>query len=223
MTQKDTFLDSEGNEYYRRNKQKLTSVEYMMANDRVVNSLKQLPFRAQSVLEVGCSNGWRLEALRRMHGTVRCFGLDPSTDAVNDGKALFPEISLQTGTADKLPYGNDSFDLLIFGFCLYFCDRADLFRIVSEADRVLQNRGYLVVLDFDPPFAYRNEYKHRAGIYAYKMSYPDAFLWNPTYTLVSQVVFAHQDQADFTNPDERVAVTILRKSSEGAFPDNPFV
>ncbi|MFZ0260417.1 MAG: hypothetical protein WAL36_10665 [Pseudolabrys sp.] len=52
-------------------------------------------------------------------------------------------------TADDLSaFGPDTIDLLIYGWCLYLCDREDLFKIVTEGDRILKDSGYLVVYDF---------------------------------------------------------------------------
>lgn len=221
MSQKNIFLASEGDSYYRRNREKLSAADGSVAADRVLASLRTLSIRTHSILEVGCSNGWRLEALRREYD-AQCYGIDPSSEAVADGAELFPHVSLQTGTADELPFNGNTFDLVIFGFCLYLCDRQDLFRIASEADRVLMNKGHLAILDFHPPFAYRNKYKHDPGVYAYKMNYARLFQWNPAYTVLLQSVGAHQDGMDADSPEERVSVTVLRKDIEHAYPDNPY-
>jgi ubiquinone/menaquinone biosynthesis C-methylase UbiE len=221
MSQRDVFLDSEGDSYHRRNKDKLVRLDEMAANDHVLVSLSALPLEIESVLEVGCSNGWRLEALRRRYG-ARCCGVDPSSEAIAEGTGLFPGISLRTGTADRLPFDDSTFDLVIFGFCLYLCDREDLFRIASEGDRVSKGRAHVVVLDFFPPFAYRNEYGHHQGLYSFKMNYSGMFLWNPAYTLLSQVVFTHQGMAQLDDPNERISVAVLRKNTERAYPDSPF-
>ena len=61
------------------------------------------------VLEIGCSNGWRLEAIREKYG-CDCLGIDPAD-------SQFPYIF--KGTADSLPYPDNQFDLVIYGFCLY--------------------------------------------------------------------------------------------------------
>ena len=41
-----------------------------------------------------------------------------------------------------------SVDLLIYGFCLYLCDRDYPFMIVAEAHRVLKPQAWLAILDF---------------------------------------------------------------------------
>jgi ubiquinone/menaquinone biosynthesis C-methylase UbiE len=221
MSQKDIFIASEGDGYYQRNRARLASAENTIAADRVLADLAALDVRPLRALEIGCSNEWRLEALRRKYG-ARCFGVDPSSEAVKEGVAQFPAVHLQVGTADELPFATDAFDLVIFGFCLYLVDRPDLFKTVCEGDRVLQDGGYLVIFDFSPPFPYRNRYKHREGVYSYKMDYSRAFLWNSAYSVLSQSTFTHSGNAGVSDPDERLSVVILQKNLRQAYPDNPF-
>jgi SAM-dependent methyltransferase len=221
MGQKDVFRNSEGDRYFTRNREKLTAAEAGAAGDPILESLRRFGVRPRSVLEIGCSNGWRLEALRREAG-ASCHGLDPSPQAVAEGVAAYPLLSLAVGTADSLPFPDATFDLVIFGFCLYLCDRKDLFRIAAEADRVLAEGGSLAILDFHPPFPYRNPYAHRPGLYSYKMDYSLLFRWSPAYTLVSQAIFVPPGAADPGAPDDRHAVSLLRKDSHHAYPEAPF-
>ena len=222
MTQRDVFSKSEGDNYYQRNKGRLTSADQIAADDPILNSLAALELHPKDILEVGCSNGWRLNECRRIY-RAKCFGIDPSAKAIADGAATFGGLDLRPGTADNLAFDNAAFDLVIFGFCLYLCDREDLFKIACEADRVLREKGHIAILDFYPPFAYRNEYQHQAGIYSYKMDYAKMFLWNPFYNLVSRSVLTHSGLARIDEPDERLSVVLLRKNVEFAYPKNPFV
>jgi ubiquinone/menaquinone biosynthesis C-methylase UbiE len=190
-------------------------------DDSVIQALKEQPASYHDILEIGCSNGWRLEALRREYH-ASCHGIDPSLEAVKEGQKSFPELSLRQGTADELDFGDDAFDLVIFGFCLYLCDRSDLFQIAREADRVLRDRGRLVIFDFFPPFSYRNPYAHQPDLWTYKMNYAAMFLWHPAYALLSHKTFSHGSTAGVDEPDERIAVSILIKNEAVAHPVNPF-
>jgi ubiquinone/menaquinone biosynthesis C-methylase UbiE len=80
-------------------------------------------------------------------------------------------LSVQQGTADVLPFDDNSYNIVIFGFCLYLCDREDLFRIASTADRVLRDSGWLFILDFFSPLPCAKTYHHRPGVLSYKMDY----------------------------------------------------
>jgi ubiquinone/menaquinone biosynthesis C-methylase UbiE len=173
------------------------------------------------VLEIGCGNGIRLEQMREAFDCA-CFGIDPSAEAVRDGTNRFPALSLSTGTADRLNFENGSFDAIHFGFCLYFCDRQDLFKIAFEADRCLKDPGTMIITDFAPAFAYRNSYAYRDDVYSFKMDYAKMFSWNPGYSEVARIVYAHSDSAELEAPDDRVAAVALRKNGAAAYPTDPY-
>jgi ubiquinone/menaquinone biosynthesis C-methylase UbiE len=171
------------------------------------------------ILEIGCSNGSRLELIKEKLIEAECFGIDPSVEAIEVGKKN-NSLNLQVGTADCLPFADDFFDIILFGFSLYLCDRNDLFKIAYEADRCLCDNGHLIIKDFQPPFPYMNRYKHFEGISSYKLDYSRMFSWNPVYTEIFNVVFTHQECIPVKIPDERVGVKILLKNSKYAYPNN---
>lgn len=216
MKQKEIFLTIEGNKYYERNKMKLKSSN----DDPIIQAIAQLELKPNKILEIGCSNGWRLNLLQKFY-KADCWGIDPSEEAIQEGKKVFETIRLKKGTADILDYKNKAFDLIIYGFCLYLCDRSDLFKIAYEADRVLMDLGNIVILDFHPPFPYKNPYSHHQGLYSYKMNYSHMFLWNPTYSLKYQKTFFFP-LLNHGTTDDLVSVIILSKNINCAFPDNPF-
>jgi ubiquinone/menaquinone biosynthesis C-methylase UbiE len=218
-TQKEIFKAGEGDRWFFRNRKSSNSCRD--SEDIIVNLIKSIELFPKKVLEIGCGGGHRLEIVRLAFQTD-CYGIDPSTKAIDDGKRRYPNISLQVGTADNLPFDDDSFDMIIFGFCLYLCDRKDLFKIAYEADRCLKNKGTLIIKDFYPPFAYKNKYSHHDGIYSYKMDYSRMFTWNPAYVEVSKIVFSHSGFALRDVPDEKVAIVVLRKNEQYAYPEQPF-
>jgi SAM-dependent methyltransferase len=205
--QRTAFLDSEGDRYFQRNAQELDKQHAAALSDPTKDPILRtlLALKPPSILEIGAANGWRLDVAHRLWG-ARCHGVDPSRAAVDAGCARFPHVSLHVATADRLP--DVQVDCVIFGCCLYLCDRADLFRIAAEADRVLQTGGYLIVFDFYPPAPYRNAYAHRPGMFSYKMDYATLWSWHPAYVPWSHEVMG-PNPAD---PDQRLAVSVLRKT-----------
>ncbi len=200
--QRDIFIADEGDQWFRRNRPYLSAV-----NDPVLRVLTELaPAR---LLEVGAANGWRLAEARRRWG-AQGTGVEPSQAARNDGAARFPEVTLLAGTADRLPLDDRSVDCVVFGWCLYLCDRADLFRIAAEADRVLASPGYVVVYDFFTPAPYSNPYCHREGVRSFKMDHSVLWSWHPAYTVWRHEVMGFHG-ADPANVDDRLAVTVLRR------------
>ena len=116
-------------------------------------------------------------------------GLDPSEKAIAEVTAA--GYSGVVGTAESLPLPDKSVDLLIYGFCLYLCDRDDLFRIASEAHRVLKPQSWLAILDFWSRHQRINDYHHRAGIQSYKDDMPGMFRWHPSYVITDHCLRHH--------------------------------
>jgi len=215
--QKDIFLSSEGNAWFERNKKTINEKE----TDHIINCISELDLKPKKILEIGCSNGYRLDKLRQRYG-ADCFGLDPSLEAIEQGRLAFDKIHLSQGTADVLEFKANEFDLVIIGFCLYLCDRNDLFKIAAEVDRVLADKGYLAILDFRPSFPYKNKYKYIEGVFSYKMDYTALFNWNPAYITVYNRLLPHEASLSIDNPDDRIALSILLKNIGSGYPDNPF-
>lgn len=217
--QKKQFLKSEGDAWFARNQQVLQSRD--AHEDDVLRTILELGMQPKSLLEVGCANGWRLRALQKHFPALSCAGIDPSEQAIADAKLQTPAHDVQVGTADVLPFADSAFDTLIYGFCLYLCDRADLFKIAAEGDRVLADGGQLILYDFCTETAYKNPYAHLEGTYAYKMDYARLFDWHPAYARVHHR-FVHHDGAGEIPMDARIGITVLQKNTRAAFPDNPY-
>jgi len=217
--QKKIFSDSEGDQWFNRNLNSNNANKDK--NDKIIQILQSIELFPKKVLEVGCSSGKRLSLIKNAFG-ADCWGIDPSSKAIEAGKREHSKISLNVGTADYLPYDDNSFDTIIFGFCLYLCDRNDLFKIAYEADRCLKNEGTLIIKDFFPTFPYKNKYSHLEDIYSYKMDYSKMFCWNPSYVEVTNVVYSHSGFELRDVPNEKVAIVVLRKNEQYAYPEEPF-
>jgi len=136
-------------------------------------------------------------------------GVDPSSAAIDAVTAM--GINAYVATADALPMPDASIDLLIYGFCLYLCDRIDLFKIAAEAHRVLKAEAWLVVLDFWAPCQRVNPYHHLSGVFSYKDDVSAMFAWHPSYVITDHRLRHHSTRAYTDDPQEWVATTILRR------------
>jgi SAM-dependent methyltransferase len=210
LKQKRAFSEGEGDAWFDRNRAKLGRNDDEVK--RVVESLQLQPKR---ILEIGCSNGYRLERLRARF-KAECAGIDPSQEAIADGKGSYPGLSLETGTADDLPFPDGGFDLVIFGFCLYLCDPADHLCIAAEADRVLTDPGYLVIYDFIAPTPRRQPYSHHPGLHSHKMEFSRLFTGSPAYRLLTRKYLEHGSAFTF-DERESISIDVLRKDSSQAF------
>jgi ubiquinone/menaquinone biosynthesis C-methylase UbiE len=212
VKQKTAFSEGEGDAWFERNRTKLG-----VGPDEAEQAIAALQIRPQRVLEIGCSNGHRLENLR-VRFNAECAGIDPSQQAIAKGRASYPRLSLDIGTADALKFNSAAFDLVIFGFCLYLCDPSDYFRIAAEADRVLANPGWLIVYDFFTALPRRRPYAHRPGLYSHKMEFSRLFTASPAYRLLARRYCEHSPELTY-DPDEAVVIDVLRKDSARAFAD----
>lgn len=212
--QKGHFSTGGGDDWFMRNHANFSD---RVKDDPVLNALSGFAAPAR-VLEVGASNGWRLAAMKEFWPAAELIGLEPSEKAIGSAHV---GVRVLRGTAERLPFGDGVFDLVIFGFCLYLCDRGDLFQIAAEADRVLAEGGHMVTYDFHPPVPYRNPFAHAPGLYSYKMDYSRIFTWNPAYQVVASVVKPDSGSSSMA-PDERVGAVLMRKSLADAWPDSPY-
>lgn len=216
--QKDIFLSEEADEWFIRNKHTYQTQEKVKP---LIDLFLDLEIKPINLLEIGCANGSRLHEIYSKY-KCNCSGLDPSNLAIQEGKEKFRELDLKLGTAENLPFNENQFDVIIFGFCLYLCDRKDLFKIACEADRCLKDGGYMFIKDFLPPFAYKNTYVHKKGIFSYKMDYSKMFDWNPTYQRIFQLVTSHSGSEMRSIPNEKIGITVLQKNENSAYIKDPF-
>jgi SAM-dependent methyltransferase len=211
VRQRDVFLESEGDAWLARNCPQGTAAA-PPDSDELVLAILQLPVPQTGApikaLEIGCGNGTRLAWLSQHRG-FECHGLEPSAKGVEAARAR--GVYAQQGTAESLPFDAASFDIVVFGFCLYLCDREDLFRIACEADRVLRNPGWIVIRDFYSPTPTQRPYHHLAGIFSYKMDYRTLFAWHPGYCNYFHKIGHHVDGTYTDDPNEWVATSVMRK------------
>jgi SAM-dependent methyltransferase len=212
MSQKDVFLESEANAWFKRNRDATAIVDFKQTlivqtiEDVIAQTLGNQPC---SILEIGCSDAGRLAYLAQ-NPMVKTFGLEPSGEAVK--AACARGIDVVQGTADIIPHVDKSIDIVVFGFCLYLCDREDLFKIAQEAHRVLKDDAWVIIQDFYSEVLSKREYHHLTGLFSYKMDYRKIFDWHPDYTCYSHRISNHGNK-DFTDrKDDWVAISVLRKS-----------
>lgn len=202
MKQADIFKGGEGDAWLTRN-------PHLGDRDPVLEAIVHLGLKPRSVFEIGCSNGWRLAALRDKFGCEVC-GVDPSAHAIME--AANRKVAVWVGTADDLLVPDADFDLVIYGFCLYLADPADYFLIAAEGDRVLEDGGYLIIYDFSIPCtAFARRYSHRNDVLSYHTDFSELWLAHPWYRLVDCKNDSITDSC----------VTILRKDIANAFPVLP--
>lgn len=102
------------------------------------------------VLDVGCGKAFLLFEMKQLLPGLTVRGLDVSEYALANAKEEMRPF-LDRGLAQKLPYDNDSFDLVISITTLHNLYLFDLQAALGEIERVSRGRSYIVVE------SYRNE------------------------------------------------------------------
>lgn len=101
-------------------------------------------------LEIGCGTGAVARVLAEMPGVREVIGLDPSPVFVDQARKLsegLPRLSFHTGDGRAVPFGDASFDAVVFHTTL--CHLPNPEKALREAKRVLRTGGWLAVFDGD--------------------------------------------------------------------------
>jgi SAM-dependent methyltransferase len=99
------------------------------------------------VLDVACGPG-RIAAAAAARGAVPV-GLDAAVGMVAVARACYPEIEFQRGDAERLPFADASFDVVLAGFVINHLPRPE--RALAEFARVLRPGGRVAVTVWDRP------------------------------------------------------------------------
>ena len=215
MSQVEAFYEDEANAWYLRNSERIEEATLSVEMEPIIRVLKPFESKIDSILEIGCSDGRRLEYLCRLL-RASGYGIDPSLIGVNQGNHRFGlssdlNVELLQGDARLLPFSDEIFDLVFYGFCLYLVDREDLNSAILEADRVLKANSFLAIFDFDVRQAQAVPYVHRNGLYTYKDDYPQRFINLGNYHLVHKVSFGHGSTTFQMDQNERISISLLFK------------
>lgn len=104
----------------------------------------------QRVLDVGCAKGFLVHDLMKVCPGLEVFGLDISEYAL---KHCLPSVvgRLHLGSADHLPFPDNSFDAVLSINTIHNFDRAGALRAVREVQRLAPGRGYIQVDAYRTP------------------------------------------------------------------------
>ena len=158
----------------------------MPNNDLVYNVLKKFDRLDEitSVLELGCTTGYRLNFLKKLLPNCTKFvGMDASGLAIQHGKEKYG-LELYQDSLATFSYP-EKFDLVIVDFLLCWIDRNVLYQCIANIDSFLKvQNAFLLLGDFFPFYPYKKKYHHidMCNIYIYILT--NAIIKNYFYPLI---------------------------------------
>lgn len=218
MAQGPIFLESEGNEWFRRN----SAVESPSVS--AIGQMLELIDECDSVLELGCSDGRNVPVFKQRFPDAGYYGLDPASEAIETARQRWPDGSYGVGLATDLDQFERRFSLIYCGFFLYLQDREELFLLMHKIHNALDDNGHLLIFDFSPAFPHMNTYQHREGVLAYKLQYGKLFEASGLYHTVAQYRFDTRTKKPSSDMNSQVGMHLLRKQSmSDSFLTDPYL
>jgi ubiquinone/menaquinone biosynthesis C-methylase UbiE len=109
---------------------------------KIINHYKLKP--GDKVLDIGCGKGFLLYDILKLQPEIEVYGIDISQYAINNCKTEIKD-NLTLGSASKLPYENNFFDLVISINTLHNLFTYELELALQEIERVGKINKYICV------------------------------------------------------------------------------
>jgi len=110
----------------------------------VLKKISGYPF--MSILDVGCGTGTMLERLVKEYPDIHAAGIDLSEKMIVKASSLLgANVELLVGDAEKMPWPDNSFDLIICNASFHHYPKPS--QALVEMQRVLKPYGRLVIAD----------------------------------------------------------------------------
>jgi len=108
------------------------------------------PLNGLRIADIGCGfGGWLLEFIQWGADPARLAGVDLIPDRIGQARRRIPQADLRLGSAEKLPWANESFDLVSqFTAFTSILDPSLKQAIAEEMLRVLRPGGAILWFDF---------------------------------------------------------------------------
>lgn len=104
--------------------------------------LKQLTQKANRILDLGCGEGSRLNALSK--GKTEAIGIDISETAIRFAKKNYPKLQFIKDDLENIPLKDEEFDLIYSAYVIEHLSHPG--KVLSEAVRLLAGGGFLVLI-----------------------------------------------------------------------------
>ena len=172
-----------------------------------INALESFGNQPKKVLEIGCSSGFVLEAIRQKYGS-KCFGIELGKKAIIAGKKKFPKINIYHGSWNLLSKSKTKYDLIICGFFIFVLDPVEVvYLLTSILDRTEEN-GLVLIYDFKALSRVKRKYKHSRNVFSFKYPVDEILSKFPGVIHVFKKTYNYQ-----LNIDKMTEVNIFLKTN----------
>lgn len=108
--------------------------------ERIFKRLQKKPLK---LLDIGCASGFLTSQIANFFPFSEVFGVDYYKDAVEFGRKSYPKIKFKFADAHKLPFKNESFDLIT---CIETLEHLENPKgAISEINRCLKKKGRALI------------------------------------------------------------------------------
>ena len=119
----------------------MRGVNPLLETDVLVEFVKEI--NPKSVLEVGCNYGRELKLLEN---TANLYGIDKSVRQINKARKYLPTGTFTVANGSKIPYDDNTFDLVYTVGCLSHNEESKMGKILDELLRV--STGYVLTIEW---------------------------------------------------------------------------
>lgn len=99
--------------------------------------------KPKKILDTGCASGWFISKISNKFPDTECFGVDIYKDAIEYAKKRYKNINFTIADAHKLPYKNNSFDMVVCTEVIEHLNNPEI--ALGEIHRVLEKDGKCII------------------------------------------------------------------------------
>jgi SAM-dependent methyltransferase len=200
INQDKVYLDKEADDFFKRNKYDFNKLPYWKQElvDNFSDYLNEKEIT--NVLEIGCQIGDLLDYSVKKFNAIQGYGLEPSSEAVEEGKKRFSQTCrLMRGIAahNEIFENIPACDLVIINDVFSWISRASILRSIANIDEHISDNGYLIIRDYVPHSFVRNQNRHVDDheVFCHKIigSHAEIFKLIGNYQVLSSRVFIGSD------------------------------
>lgn len=104
---------------------------------------KELKNKPQKILDIGCASGYLTSQIAAFFPDAEVFGIDSYKKAIEFGQKSYPNIRFKFADAHKLPFSNQSFDLIT---CIETLEHLENPKgAIQEIYRLLKSDGNVLI------------------------------------------------------------------------------